>query len=262
MERQKKRTKTSKVARPKAGQIVIEQNRLVRVGLEVSGDSMIQNHFSQKAVEEMLRKHMGISVIRDKKRPREILDNSRILNTEDRICVPPEGFKKGMLSASTQIKKLPKTRLRTSLFIVGRSVPIVFEEQRPRMDMVRTAGIGRVPDVRFRYEYLNWKARLVLEFDENTISTATVVDLLNRAGRVGVGEWRPERDGTFGTFRVSRHINDPKEVAEVLEECSVPLVSLIIPEWAMDAEIDSETLREAFGDAMADASESDDEKVG
>lgn len=130
------------------------------------------------------------------------------------------------------------------------------------MDMVRTAGIGRVPDVRFRYEYLNWKARLVLEFDENTISTATVVDLLNRAGRVGVGEWRPERDGTFGTFRVSRHINDPKEVAEVLEECSVPLVSLIIPEWAMDAEIDSETLREAFGDAMADASESDDEKVG
>ena len=53
----------------------------------------------------------------------------------------------------------------------------------------------------------------------------TVVDLLGRAGRVGVGEWRPEKDGTFGTYNVVRHITDPKEIAEVRKQCAPALVA-------------------------------------
>ena len=72
-------------------------------------------------------------------------------------------------------------------------------------------------------------------------------DLLNLAGAVGVGEWRPEKNGTFGTFRVVRHIDDPKELAEVQSQCAVPLVGLRVPEWAMDQDIDPTILQKIVG---------------
>ncbi len=65
-----------------------------------------------------------------------------------------------------------------------------------------------------------------------------MIDLVDRAGNVGLGEWRPERDGTFGTFYVSRHISDREEIEEVVRECMAPLIPLTIPEWALDMEID------------------------
>lgn len=244
-----------------AKSLVIEPPKTKTITLEVSGTaSLIQNCFSQKAVEEMLRKHMGISVDREKKVPRDLLERAKVKNVEGRICIPPTGFKKAMLSAAPQIKSLKKTQLRIQLFIFGSSIPITYSDEIPRMDMVRLAGVGRTPDVRFRPMFENWKARLSIQFSD-VLSVQTVVDLLNRAGAVGVGEWRPERDGTFGTFAVTRHIADQEEIAEVHKECSVPLVALRIPDWAMDMEIDPKALRKMFDESADEAADSADPKA-
>lgn len=245
-----------------ARSLSIEQPRVLEVALEVEGTAdLIQNNFGQKAIEQMLRKHMGLSVQRENKRPREVLEGAKIKNIEGRICVPAQAFKSAMLTASAQVKGLKKTQLRTQLFVVGAAIPITYEAETPRMDMVRTAGIGRMPDVRFRPAFGGWKARIVIQYAD-TLATQTVVDLLHRAGKVGVGEWRPEKNGTFGTFRVCRHIESANEIAEVHAECAVPLVSLKIPEWALDADIDPEILRRAFDDAAAvEVDESADEEA-
>lgn len=228
--------------------LVIQQPTIMSVGLEVTGTAaLIQNRFSQKAVEEMLRKHMGISVQRQAKKPREVLEDATIYNTDHRVSVPPTAFKAAMISAAGQLKGLKKTDLRTSLFVQGNSVPITYDEMIPRMDMCRLSGISRTPDVRFRPCFQGWKARMILEFGD-ILNLQTVVDLLNRAGRVGVGEWRPQRNGTFGTFQVTRNITDPAELAEVHAECSVPLVPLRIPSWALDADIDPEVLQKIFSE--------------
>lgn len=234
----------------------IAQPTILSVCMEVEGTSaLIQNHFSQKAVEEMLRKHMGLSVQKEKKNPRQCVQDATILNVGGRVCIPPTAFKNAMLAAATQTKTLKKTQLRIALFIEGQSVPITYSEMVPRMDMVRTAGINRTPDVRFRPMFEGWKARLSIQFSD-TLSVESVVDLLNRAGSVGVGEWRPEKNGTFGTFRVTRNITDAAEIAEVREQCSVPLVPLKIPTWALDMDIDPQALSAMFRDAVADARES------
>ena len=95
---------------------------------------------------------------------------------------------------------------------------------------------------------------MVIQFAD-TLTVQTVVDLLNRAGQVGVGEWRPEKNGTFGTFRVSRHIDTPQEIAEVEAECAIPLVPLRIPEWALDMEIDPTVLQKIFASQSRSESE-------
>lgn len=230
--------KATKVTASTAKSVVIAQPKKLAVALEIEGTApLIQNAFSQKAVEQMLRKHMGIRVEREKKKPRECIENATVRNQNGDVCVPPTAIKKAMLSAATGDKSLKKTVLRTSLFIEGQSVPLTYEKMEPRMDMVRTSGINRQPDVRFRPMFVNWKARLSVVFSDQ-IAVQTIVDLLNRAGTIGLGEWRPEKDGTFGTFRVSRHIDDQKEIKEVRDICDVGLVPITIPEWAMDADID------------------------
>lgn len=232
---------------PKSVEFVIAQRRISSIALEVVGVSpLIQNNFSQKAVEQMLRKHMGLSVQREKKVPRDCIRDATIMNTSGAICLPPTGFKKAMLTAAGQIKDLKKTHLRTQLFVEGGSIPISYDEMVPLMSMVRTSGMARTPDVRFRPMFTGWRARLVIQFAD-LLRVETVVDLLNRAGSVGVGEWRPEKDGTHGVFKVARAIDRAEEIAEVRDICAPSLVPLVIPGWAMDASIDPALLSRIAG---------------
>ena len=220
---------------------IVERAMKSSIALEVVGTApLIQNCFCQKAMEQMLRKHMGLGVEREKKVPSEVVENATIRNVDGKVCIPPTAFKKAMLSASKMVK-LKKTDLRVSLYVEGQSIPIKFGKMTPRMDMVRTSGMNRTPDVRFRPEFADWSARLIIQFSE-TMQAASVVDLLDRAGSVGIGEWRPEKDGSFGTFSVNRNISTPAEIAEVHLACAVPLRGLQIPDWAMDVEFTPEML--------------------
>lgn len=227
----------------KRASAVIAQPTILSLCVEVEGTApIIQNCFSQKAVEEMLRKHMGLSVQREKKVPAECIERATVRNTEDVICIPPTGFKKAMLTAAMQVKGLKKTQLRCTLFVEGGSIPFNYSRMVPRMDMVRLSGQGRTPDVRFRPMFEDWKARINILFPES-VPAQTVVDLLNRAGNVGVQEWRPEKDGTFGTFVVARLVSDQKEIATIRKECRPQIKPLFIPDWAMNVELSDELIK-------------------
>ena len=69
--------------------------------------------------------------------------------------------------------------------------------------MVRI-GMGSA-DVRYRPEYPNWKATLIIEFNEGMVSLEQIHQMVSAAGYgVGVGEMRPERTKFgFGRFRIN-----------------------------------------------------------
>ena len=47
------------------------------------------------------------------------------------------------------------------------------------------------------------QAELLVKFDADRVTVEQIANLLNHGGQtVGVGEWRPEKNGTFGTFQV------------------------------------------------------------
>ena len=70
-----------------------------------------------------------------------------------------------------------------------------------REDLVRV-GMGTA-DLRYRAMYSNWDLVLTVEYPEHLLDESTVVSLIDAGGRNGIGEWRPERDGSFGTFEVT-----------------------------------------------------------
>ena len=71
----------------------------------------------------------------------------------------------------------------------------------PREDMVR---IQMTTDIRYRGEFREWSVDLDVQYNAAAVSPEQVVNLFNVAGfAVGVGEWRPEKNGSFGMFHVA-----------------------------------------------------------
>lgn len=71
-----------------------------------------------------------------------------------------------------------------------------------REDMVRI-GMGSA-DLRYRGEFKNWHMDLVIEYNSGgNLTLDQIVNVINAGGYiVGIGEWRPEKDGTFGRYHV------------------------------------------------------------
>ena len=95
--------------------------------------------------------------------------------------------------------------LRGSYFLdggFGDYFEIKYEDLRMREDMVRI-GLGSA-DLRYRAEFSGWYADLVLKYNANSNMTIEqIINCINAGGfACGIGEWRPEKDGSFGMYHV------------------------------------------------------------
>lgn len=59
-------------------------------------------------------------------------------------------------------------------------------------------------DLRYRPQFNNWYADIVIAYDANGKYTIdNIINFLNTAGfTCGIGEWRPEKSGDFGMFHI------------------------------------------------------------
>lgn len=67
----------------------------------------------------------------------------------------------------------------------------------------RSVVIGKARVLRCRPCWANWRMRLALEVDTAILQPSQVRESLELAGRIkGIGDYRPEKGGGFGRFRV------------------------------------------------------------
>ncbi len=72
----------------------------------------------------------------------------------------------------------------------------------PREDMVRIA-MGTA-DIRYRGEFKKWSCEFEIRYNRCVLSEEQIINLFNAAGfGIGVGEWRPQKDGSMGMFHVA-----------------------------------------------------------
>jgi hypothetical protein len=187
-------------------EIMIPPIKTVRSMVTVRGISpLIVHAWSAKARKQMLNKQMGhASEGKQHKVPEEDFQSSRYLNKKGQDCVPEVALKSCAVEAGV-ICGAHKTTLRKAFFVIGPNadglIPIESDPPVMREDMVRV-GMG-VADIRFRAEYHNWSIKIPVEFQSRLISAEQLFNLFDNAGySVGIGEWRPEKDGQFGRFRV------------------------------------------------------------
>lgn len=119
---------------------------------------------------------------------------------------PITAFKQAAISAAYRMGwSKDKMSLRGVFFIetdYGDMVEIKSDVPEMREDMVKI-GMGTA-DIRYRGQFNNWSATFRLKYNVNgQYSLENILNIINAGGVVcGVGEWRPEKDGQFGTYHI------------------------------------------------------------
>jgi hypothetical protein len=174
-----------------------------RVVLELEGDTALIVHaWSEKAKREMLEKQMKkAKAAKEAKDPQKDYEQAFYRLPDGKPGFPTIAFKAAAVSAGGRFSDgLKMTELRGSFFIEGEMVEVI-GKPRMREDMVRI-GMGTA-DIRYRPEFPQWSVKLPIRYNADKISIDQLVNIFNLAGfGVGVGEWRPERDGQYGMFHV------------------------------------------------------------
>lgn len=198
---------------------------------------LIMHAFDQKAVEQMLHKQMKHPVEQLPKVPADCIERATMRNEKGEIALLCAQIKAAVLAGASGLEATKGLQLRSKFWVVGNSIPIAYDSQTNRIDMVMV-GVwpSRVADVRFRPQFNNVRCSIVVEVPE-TIVPEMVYALLNRAGKIGVGDWRPQKGGQFGKFVVEEAIMSQDELRTVMTACAPMVPPLVIPEWAMNAEI-------------------------
>lgn len=180
--------------------IQLPEMRIERISLRIVGDSpLIVHAWSSKAKKEMLDKQMKKAKTgKEAKDPERDYQESLYYLPDGGYGFPSVGFKNAAVSACRHIDGMKMTMQRGTFHIVGDMVKIEGEPNM-REDMVRV-GMGTA-DIRYRGEFRKWACELSIRYNASVVSAEQLVNLFNMAGfAVGVGEWRPERDGSFGMF--------------------------------------------------------------
>lgn len=205
----------------KKEEVGIELPRLDIRLMEVTvvGDSpLIVHAWSEKAKKEMLGKQMKqAKQAKEAKDPKADFESS-LYRLGEGYGFPSIGFKAAAVTACTSVAGITKVAARQAFHILGEDVDVqgAFDGTKARHNLVRIEGVEpsmredmvRVgmgtADLRYRGEFADWHARLLVRYNANVLSESQILNIINVAGfAVGVGEWRPEKDGMSGMFHVA-----------------------------------------------------------
>jgi hypothetical protein len=190
---------------------VVEISRLDEetIKIPIVGTSpLIVHRFSEKAKRQMLDAMQGKRTPKVPKDPEAEYEAAAYKFKDGGYGFPVIGFKAATVSAARFYgKEVSMTSLRQFVFfrgelgLDGQLLARIAGEPRMREDVARVARGGT--DLRYRPEWPEWSTTLTVTFIRSAITRNSVISLIDAGGLgVGVGEWRPEKSGDFGTFRV------------------------------------------------------------
>lgn len=212
--------KAEKVEEPKEveSDVKIERIDVAHVEIKIKGTTpLIVHAFSDKGRKMMEAKQMGEA--RQKKAPKVpheeymgslyTIKEASAKGGDGVYGFPASGLKNAIVSACRYVEGINMTYARGAFHILGDPddealVRIEGPPPRMRTDTVRlNSGFKPVADIRYRPEFRGWGMTLKIEINRSAISLPQLVNLINVAGfGVGIGEWRPERRGSWGRFEV------------------------------------------------------------
>ena len=186
-------------------EIVLPQLRLKTIKVKLVGDTPLISHkWSEKAMKMMLDKQMKKAKAgREAKNPKKDYEESLYKMSSGKYGFPAIAFKAAAVNACSHVDGITKVVARGAFHIPLELVEIKGKPQM-RKDVVRIDR-GSTADIRFRGEFKKWSCEVPIVYNENVISDEQIANLLNTAGfAIGVGEWRPQKNGNFGMFHVAR----------------------------------------------------------
>jgi hypothetical protein len=210
---------------PATPQITIQRLERGTLFVPIRGTApFICHRFSEKAKGQMLDNSTGVKRAKTPKNPQEEYAAAfhRFKDGDLRAGFPVIGFKQATVSGARLYSQLTMTGLRQCLFFrgeVGAEGQMLAQIDGPegsiadpddedtgqvyrREDVVRLNKMGST-DLRYRPCWPEWTTLLEVIFVKSMLTKDSVLSLIDAGGlTVGVGEWRPEKGGDFGTYEI------------------------------------------------------------
>lgn len=130
------------------------------------------------------------------------------LDHQGRPAIPSRNFQKCISTAVTRFMHGRKgTVAKSTLRVKGMEEPDFCHLDTPGWDvderMARTSGIGNTPYPCIRPLFSDWTAEFLITYPENHFDDKYIIQAVMWAGKaVGVCDYRPEKGGDFGCFKV------------------------------------------------------------
>lgn len=211
-------TSATKIPEPEA-QVVIDRILSETIRVPIIGTSpLIVHRFSEKAKRQMLDNMQGRKTPKENKDPNAEYDGAFYKFKDGTYGFPVTAFKLATIGAARFYPRnaVTMTALKQFLFIRGEQgvdgVGLCRIDGEPIMrEDVVTVGRGGT-DLRYRPMFTEWSTSLDVTYVTSALTRNSILSLIDAGGMgVGVGEWRPERSGDFGTYMI-----DPKRKVEVI----------------------------------------------
>jgi hypothetical protein len=222
----------------KTENVELAEIKLSTIEMVLIGDSpLVMHKFSHKAQAEMLAKQVKVTKSKEAKDPAAQYDEATYFITENGTEVSADvdiglivtgkvnEFNAQVAKHIEKLRKIknplfgmPAVAFKACAIRGSKALGMVMADMRGafhipvefvqihgarnmRCDMVR---ISMTSDVRFRPEFKEWWARFFVTYNSGVITPHQLLNMFNSGGfSCGIGEWRPEKGGTFGMFHVA-----------------------------------------------------------
>lgn len=153
----------------------------------------------------------------DKKKSKQTYDKDDIseeekakekyyFTTDGKKGIPARAFYNSMIRASSYIfdkKDGGMRNIKEGINILGDIIPLKFKKEVQLTHWGRMSGMTKAPRKIIRNSFEDWSCELEIEYNQSQLSAEHIVNILNWAGfHIGVGAFRKEKTGNFGSFYV------------------------------------------------------------
>jgi hypothetical protein len=191
---------------------------------------LICHAWSEKAKQDMLKGQVGSTRTAKEKRDPEADFLASLYDMGDgkTYGFPVTAVKKAILACAHKDRGIPRTDVMAALWLDAEVVrvrpalasaicdlPLVRIYAGPpamREDMVRIgAGLRKTANLAYRAQFSVWGMRITGSVNPLMVAPHALAFLTKQAGSaIGIGDWRNEKGGWFGAFRIAT----PQEAAE------------------------------------------------
>lgn len=201
--------------------IELPEPKLVRLEARIRGlTPLIVHKFADEEMEKIENKQQGgAKGTRPPRSPQTEYEAARYLLPDGRHAFPAIGLKLAMANAGYRFCDEKNTvTIKGAISIPADLLEIepgegatirptvngkAKEGDWPIMRSDRVVLKGGVASIAYRPAYFPWEMTVPIVFDADFFTTDRVLNFLVKAGSsVGIGDWRVEKDGTFGQFQL------------------------------------------------------------
>ena len=134
------------------------------------------------------------------------------------LSFPSTGIKRGMATAALETAGVTKASINRGIYVVGEHIN-VWGKPYMNMSVVRSSDINRTPDIRTRAKLPNWCTEVTIRYIYPTFSQKDILSLVTNAGTLcGLGDWRIEKGGPMGGYRIALTKEDFKLWDKIVKE--------------------------------------------